>query len=142
MNASHLLIMSLVLNAFLVGFLGIQHNRHGRPHHGWPDVQAFQARLISHLPAVDGEIVRDAFAKNNAVLGTRMQNASATRARIRAALRAQPFVPDQLNEAFRAHRVAVTETMTAVQEVLVRAATDMTPAGREQMFSDRSEDNP
>jgi uncharacterized membrane protein len=130
-TARYWLFGSLALNLFLVGIASALLIREPEiPNRG---IAARIERLASTLPPSDADKLRAEFsAQRAAVNGTR---GSYDRARdaIRAVLRRQPFDATAMSEAMGKARAARQEFDQVMQGIMVKAAGEMSPIGREKL---------
>ncbi len=134
-----LLIGSLALNLFFIGTIGTLAIRHSvapsppaateRPRTAAARIE----RLAAPLPAADAERLRAAFRARQAAVEGARENLNRTYERIQVALRAQPFDEAQLRAAMTQVRAARPVYEQAMQDILVAAASEMSPAGRSKL---------
>ncbi len=123
------LIASLGVNMLLGGFILRQELMHGGP----PSLDSFVERMASGLPDDDAVILRRAFQENHDGLAEHDRWRGGFHDRIGAALLAEPFDPARLSAVFvemDRHDEAMHGLM---QRSLIKAASEMSAAGRRQM---------
>jgi uncharacterized membrane protein len=134
-----LLIGSLALNLFFIGTIGalaIRHTVAPAPPAASERSRTAAARierLAAPLPAADAEKLRAAFRTREAATESARDNLNRAFERMQAALRAQPFDEAQLRAAMTQVRAARPVYELAMQEILVVAASEMSPAGRSKL---------
>jgi uncharacterized membrane protein len=134
-----LLLGSLALNLFFIGTIAALAVRHTvapvqqaaseRPRTAAARIE----RLAAPLPAADAEKLRAAFRAREAAAESARENLNRAFERIQAALRAQPFDEAQLRAAMTQVRAARPVYEQAMQDILVAAASEMSPAGRSKL---------
>jgi uncharacterized membrane protein len=134
-----LLIGSLALNLFFIGTIAalavrqsvapVQQSASERPRTAAARIE----RLAAPLPAADAEKLRAAFRVREAAAERARENLNRAFERIQAALRAQPFDEAQLRAAMTQVRAVRPVYEQAMQDILVAAALEMSPAGRSKL---------
>jgi uncharacterized membrane protein len=134
-----LLIGSLALNLFFIGTIGALAVRHAvapaqpaateRPRTAAARIE----RLAAPLPAADADKLREAFRPREAAAEAARGNLNRAFERMQAALRAQPFNPDELRGAMADIRAVRPAYEQAMQEVLAAGAIAMSPEGRAKL---------
>jgi uncharacterized membrane protein len=134
-----LLIGSLALNLFFVGTVGALALRHAfapappaateRPRTAAARIE----RLAAPLPPADAEKLRAAYAARAAAAEAARETLNGSFERIQAALRAQPFNPDELRAAMAATRAARPAYEQIMQEIFAAGAAAMSNEGRAKL---------
>jgi uncharacterized membrane protein len=134
-----LLIGSLALNLFFIGtiaalavrhtFAPVQQAASERPRTAAARIE----RLAAPLPAADAEKLRAAFRARAAATESARENLNRAFERMQTVLRAQPFDEAQLRAAMAQVRAARPLYEQAMQDILVAAASEMSPAGRAKL---------
>ena len=129
--ARYWLFGSLALNLFLIGIASALLIR--EPEIPDRSIGARIERLASTLPPSDADKLRAEFrAQREAVNGTRATYDNA-RDGIRAVLRHEPFDSAAMREAMAKARAARQQFDQVMQGIMVKAAGEMSPAGREKL---------
>jgi uncharacterized membrane protein len=138
-SSRFLLIGSLALNLFFIGTLGalavrqtiapVQPTASERPRTAAARIE----RLAAPLPASDAEKLRAAFRTREAATEGARENLNRAFERMQAALRAQPFDEAQLRATMAQVRAVRPVYEQAMQDVLVAAASQMSPEGRAKL---------
>jgi uncharacterized membrane protein len=132
-SATHraLLFGSLALNLFLIGIIASLFIRN--PTVSDRSIGARIERLAASLPASDGERLRRNFEAERR--GVQRARAKYDRARdvIRDALRREPFDEAAMREAMGNARTARQQFDEALQNVIAKAAGEMSPGGRQAL---------
>lgn len=132
-TATHraLLFGSLALNLFFIGVTAALLIRNPAP--PARNIAARIERLATALPAVDGEKLRAAFrAERGPVEGARADYERA-RDNIRTVLRREPFDAAAMQDTMAKARAARQDFDIALQNMIAKAAAQMSPAGRHAM---------
>jgi len=129
--ARYWLFGSLALNLFLVGIASALLIR--EPEIPDRSIGARIERLASTLPSSDADKLRAEFrTQRDAVNDTRAAYDNA-RDGIRAVLRREPFDPTAMREAMAKARAARQQFDQVMQGIMVKAAGEMSPLGREKL---------
>jgi len=126
--------LSVSLNVFLIAVAGV-HEWHQAGHGpgGPPGPERMIEHLARHLPPADAEALRQAFAAEPALLRDDHRFMDEDMAKVREAMRAEPFDPAALAAALdHGHQIRDAHDQ-AIGRALVKAATAMSPAGRRQL---------
>ena len=129
--ARYWLFGSLALNLFLIGIASALLIR--EPEIPDRSIGARIERLASTLPSPDADKLRSEFrAQREAINGTR---GAYDRARdsIRAVLRREPFDANAMRDAMAKARAARQEFDQVMHAMMVKAAGEMSPVGREKL---------
>lgn len=124
-----MLVASLGINMLVGGFI----LRQELTHRGPPSVDSFIERMASNLSAADADILRRTFQENREALAVHDQWRAGFHERIGAALTAEPFDPAKLSEVFGEMDRHDTDMHRLMQHSLIKAASEMSPQGRQQM---------
>jgi uncharacterized membrane protein len=125
------LIVSLALNLFLVGLVGIWAVRpmfRGPP--SPPDFSRTIDRMAHRLSDADAAILRRAYAAHRDSILQRSREVETARRTVRRTLRSEPFDPDALAHAMDDIRKARTAFEQTLQDVMREAAAEISPDGR------------
>ena len=125
------LLISVILNAFLLGV--VTHFRgdpHGHPPHFGPD-QMIEEMAQGMSPA-DADILRQAFDQERGRL-TDDHGPQDLHRKIKAALLADPFDPNQLQAVFDEDEKSHHDHGAAIGHLIVMAAKQMSPDGRRHL---------
>lgn len=134
-----LLIGSLALNLFFIGTIGALAVRHtfAPAQSAAPDRPRTAAgrieRLAAPLPPADAEKLRAAFAARAAAAESARDALTRAFERMQAALRAQPFNPDELRAAMADTRAARPAYEQIMQDVFAAGAAAMSNEGRAKL---------
>lgn len=129
------LFLSLVLNAFLLAWIGVGWFR-PKPHSRFA-LAAFEERFASRLPEPDALLFRAALEGHRAELSARMDAARRGRDGVREALAADPFERPRLEAAFRDSHEAMTRFYAEFHSVILDLAPRLSPEGRRRLFARR-----
>lgn len=130
-----MLVASLVLNLFLVGYLA------GRAADVWPAKErrsdSFIERLAGRLPAADAEVVRRAAAQRQPEIDKLITAFRKSRQDVRAALSVPAFDAKALESAFAESRKNRLAAELAIQDLVLSSAGDLSAEGRAKLFPAR-----
>ena len=125
------LMASILVNAFLLGvgthFLD---HPHGPPPP--PDPDQMIEQMTETLSVSDAAIMRNAFNKERATL-QQDKGPHEMHQKIRAALLAEPFDPQRLQQVFDEEERGHTANGAAIGRMIVTAASEMSPEGRHRL---------
>jgi uncharacterized membrane protein len=135
-----ILLGSLAFNLFFLGVVSAVAVRHYWVHAGRPIALAPARtaaeridRLAAILPPEDAEKLRAQFESNETSVEAAHAAYRKAQEAIRAALRAQPFEVGPLRTAMADARTARQSLDLALEDVIVKAAAQMSPAGRNKL---------
>ena len=125
------LLVSVILNAFL---LGVVTNFRGQPHGHPPppDPDQMIEQMSQGLSASDAKILRQAFDQEHAFLQDD-HGPQDLHKKIRAALLADPFDPNQLQSVFEEDEKSHHDHGAAIGRMIVTAAKQMSADGRHHL---------
>jgi uncharacterized membrane protein len=134
------LFASLALNLFFLGVLGagaVRHYWHAPRHMSVPLPPRSAAeridRLAATLPSEDGEKLRAEMRQNDSSLEAAHTVYRSAQEATRVALRAEPFDMAALRGAMSDVRAARQRLDLALQDVIAKAAAEMSPEGRRKL---------
>jgi uncharacterized membrane protein len=127
----NLLLGSLALNLFFIGVTAALLIRGPAPVDR--SVAARIDRLALTLPPADGDKLRSNFRAERTAIDNSRASYDRTRDEIRAVLRHEPFDVGAMKEAMARTRAARQEFDQLLQDVIAKAAAEMSPAGREKL---------
>lgn len=134
-----LLLASLALNLFFIGVAGavlVRHYVAAPPAAGTAADRSDAARierLAATLPAADADILRSQFASRRAAVDSARNVYRGAQETIRAALRGEPFSADAMRAGMAQTRAARQSFDQVLQGVILAAAAEMSPAGRNKL---------
>jgi uncharacterized membrane protein len=131
-----LLLVSLAVNLFFGGLVVARHVM-APPHPPEPRLPRLVEDLARHLAPADAAILHRVFAAHTAEIEERSANAAQARDRIRQAMSREPFDPAALRASFEDARSKDMDLRRAVQDVLLEAATAVSPDGRGKLAAAR-----
>ena len=129
-----LLVVSLLLNLFFVGAIG------GRILAGVPETMPFVApvapnlpRIVDTIPEEHRPVAQRAFRRHASEINAAMEQMREARDTVFAAMTAEDFDQDALQDAFGMLRERTFEAQTLVHGILVEIGSGLSPEGRDAM---------
>jgi uncharacterized membrane protein len=126
------LLVSLVVNLFLVGVVAAYHTRGGAAGAA-PGSQLRIERIAETLPKADAERLDVLFRARAPELGEFTAAIRQSQERQRDAFRATPFDPKPVAAAMEATRFNHDAAKRVIHEVILHAAEQMSPEGRAKL---------
>jgi uncharacterized membrane protein len=126
-----LLLGSLALNLFFIGYGGAMYWRHQPPVDR--NISTRIDRLADILPAADAAILRRNYDANRAAVDKARRAYENGRDAVRASLRKEPFDAAAMTTAMTQTRTARQEFEQILQTVIVASAGEMSQAGRNRL---------
>ena len=123
-------ILSVALNLFLAG------NLLGHEFRGPPPPFILEERfdtMLQQLPDKDQPIVRRIIEEHRDELLTKWHALKPINREIGEAVRADPFSPDQVRDAFRKSDQQLAAFRAAIQDVAIEIASKISPEGRKKL---------
>ena len=130
------LIVSLALNLFLVGIVGVWAFRplwRERFEAPAPIAENLTKRMMNRLPDADKPILQQAFHKRHDDIRAHMKMARAAQQDARRSLRADPFDPELFSAASQRARAARDTAQVAMHQAMREAAIAMSAEGRARL---------
>lgn len=129
-NTRVILVVSLVVNLLLIGFVVGQ-----VLHHPWHEHEGplTVERITGALPPEVRDAVRESLRERRPQIVEKMAAVRAARADVRAAIGAEPFDPARLEAAFAAVRDRGRAVQEDVQAATVEAITKLPPETRRKL---------
>jgi len=123
------LVLSLVVNAFLLAILAAPHLAPPPPRERGE--ARIADRIARRLPEPDRPAFREAHARHEVALGRSFDALRQSRQQVRATLEAEPFDPAAFGRAAGEAQRASDAVQVAIYAMIAEAAPSMSPRGRQ-----------
>ncbi|BBA37070.1 uncharacterized protein sS8_5148 [Methylocaldum marinum] len=132
-TTSLILLGSLLVNVFLLAWLGVGTYKHAqrRP---WLSVESFEERFASRLPKDDASTFRKVLDAQRSRLVARIDAVRAARDEVRTTLRAEPFDRERLEAALEQSDRAMIALQAVLRAVILTTAPELSSEGRRRLL--------
>lgn len=127
------LAVSVALNLFLAGVMIAWHLRSPPPPPQGPWFDRMVQRMSTNLPAPDREILLSSYQARRSELARLDKEVQASREKVSAAMRSEPYDPAALEQAMAASREVREPVVATVEQAVAEAAARMSPEGRAKL---------
>ena len=132
-TVTRLLIVSVLVNLFLIGGIGGHLVTRPTPPEGLPDPFNLIEKMVSTLPEADARIAREVFSKEKNMLEAKWKMAHHSPDAFNQALRTDPFDKEAAFKAWQETGLNGNQARDAFGRVLIESAARMSKEGRQRM---------
>jgi uncharacterized membrane protein len=131
-TVTRILLISLILNVFLLGWSAVCWFRPG--HGRWLSVESLEQRFASRLPHPDADAFRKILDSHRADLAARMEDLRRSRDGVREVLAAEPFEPSRLKAALEDSQNVMDAFQAEFRSLILAVAPELSAEGRRRLF--------